>query len=182
MSHDHNLNSQKSNIKKTNWIFVGIFLFIVLIAGAFVLSNSPTASNQPQAGQKAAASKLTAAETFFDFGTISMAKGKVTKAFTVKNTTGEPITVSKVYTSCMCTQAVITSGNDRKGPFGMPGHGGSIPTISLTIAPNSEAVVEVIFDPAAHGPSGVGPIQRNVFVESTDSGKLTLEFKANVTP
>ena len=51
MSHDHNLNSQKSNIKN-QLDFVGIFLFIVLIAGAFVLSNSPTASNQPQAETK----------------------------------------------------------------------------------------------------------------------------------
>lgn len=179
MSHNHDYNSQKPNIKKTNWIFIGIFLFVVLIAGAFVMS-SPTASNQ-QTGKASTSSKLAATETFFDFGTISMAKGKVTKAFTVKNTTSEPITVSKIYTSCMCTQASLVQGTNRRGPFGMPGHG-SVPTISEAVAPGAEAVVEVVFDPAAHGPSGVGPIQRNIFVESTDSGKLTLEFKANVTP
>ena len=181
MSHHQTYNSQKSNIKKINWIFVGIFLFLVLIVGAFVLSSSPTSSNQQQAGQKSNTSKLAAAETFFDFGTISMAKGKVTKAFSVKNTTGEPITVSKIYTSCMCTEALLVQGSNRRGPFGMPGHG-SVPTISETIAPGAEAVVEAIFDPAAHGPSGVGPIARTVFVETTDSGKLNLDFKANVIP
>lgn len=145
------------------------------------MSSSPTASNQQQGGQKATATKLTAAETSFDFGTISMAKGKVTKAFSVKNTTSEPITVSKIYTSCMCTKASLLQGSNRKGPFGMPGHG-SVPIISETIAPGAEAVVEAVFDPAAHGPAGVGPIARTVFVETTDGGKLSLDFKANVIP
>ena len=145
------------------------------------MSSSSADPNKQQAIKASTPSKLTAPETFFDFGTISMAKGKVTKPFMIKNTTSEPITVSKLYTSCMCTKASLTQGNLKVGPFGMPSHGGIVP-ISVEIAPGAEAVVEAVFDPAAHGPSGVGLIARQVFVETVDGGKLTLDFKANVTP
>lgn len=178
MSHHHTIDNTNN---KSGWIIAGVGVFVVLLGAALFFSSSSPANTQP-ASEAVKSSVLKATEQSFDFGAISMAKGKVNKAFTVKNPTASPITVSKVYTSCMCTQAVIISSGDRKGPFGMPGHGGSIPTISLTIAPNSEAVVEAIFDPAAHGPAGVGPISREVYVETNDGGKLTLGFKANVTP
>lgn len=181
MSHCHTTNTN-TNSKKTGLVVAGVGVFIVLLGAALFFSSSPQANNQPAAAPAIKGSVLQASEQFFDFGQISMAKGKVTKAFTIKNPTNEPIVASKVYTSCMCTQAVIASGGDRKGPFGMPGHGGSIPAISLIIAPNSEAVVEAIFDPAAHGPAGIGPVAREVYVETLEGGKLTLSFKANVIP
>ena len=42
--------------------------------------------------------------------------------------------------------------------------------------------IRVVYDPNAHGPAGVGQIDR--FIELTDSNgaKLQLEIKANVTP
>ena len=181
MSHHLTYNSQEASIKKTNWIFVGIFLFVVLIAGAFAMSSSSADPNKQQAGQAPTASQLAAAETFFDFGTISMAKGEVAKSFVVKNPTANTIIAKKLYTSCMCTKASLTQGNLKVGPFGMPSHGGIVP-ISVEITPGAEAQVEAVFDPAAHGPSGVGPISREVYLETSDGGKLTLGFKANVIP
>ncbi len=81
----------------------------------------------------------------------------------------------------MCTKASLTQGDIRVGPFGMPSHGGIVP-ITVEIASGAEAIVEAVFDPAAHGPAGVGPISRDVYLETSDGGKLTLSFKANVTP
>lgn len=174
-------DSQNASIKKTNWIFAGIFLFVVLIAGAFAMSSNPTEPNQQQAVNAPTASKLSAAETFFDFGTISMAKGEVSKSFAVKNPTADTVIAKKLYTSCMCTKASLIQGDVRVGPFGMPSHGGIAP-ISVEISPGAEVAVEAVFDPAAHGPAGVGPISREVFLETNDGGKLTLSFKANVIP
>src|SRR3989344_5925623 len=75
-------------------------------------------------------SVLTAEETSFDFGAISMAKGNVTHLFAIKNPGADPATISKIYTSCMCTTAsLMINGKTSAGPFGMPGHA-AIPRIN----------------------------------------------------
>ncbi|MDP1719096.1 MAG: DUF1573 domain-containing protein, partial [bacterium] len=127
------------------------------------------------------AGALNAEETSFDFGSISMAAGKVTHMFKIKNATAEPVIVGKIYTSCMCTAASLINDGRRLGPFGMPAHG-AIPSIDEQIKPGGEAVVEVVFDPAAHGPAGVGTIQRVVTLENNAGAPLELKFAAVVTP
>lgn len=56
------------------------------------------------------------------------------------------------------------------------------PSINQTINPGEEASVEVVFDPAAHGPAGVGQIQRTVTIENNTGKPLELGFSAVVTP
>lgn len=126
-------------------------------------------------------STLKAQELSFDFGTISMAKGNVTHAYTVTNTGTEPVIVKKVYTSCMCTTASLTSDGRNYGPFGMPGHA-TVPSIDVSIAPGATAQVEAVFDPAAHGPAGVGPISRVVILENSAGKPVEIAFTANVIP
>jgi hypothetical protein len=104
----------------------------------------------------------------FDFGTISMADGIVRHLFTIKNNGDQPLTIVRIYTSCMCTKATLIVDGERFGPFGMPGHG-PLPLINRRLDAGKEAKVEVIFDPAAHGPAGVGRIERAIYIE-TDSG------------
>ena len=110
-----------------------------------------------------------------------MANGVVKKSFEIRNPSNSGATIRKVYTSCMCTSARLITKERQLGPFGMPGHG-VIPTINQSLAAGEAATLEVTFDPAAHGPAGVGPIVRNIFVESADGGKLTLEIRASVKP
>lgn len=124
---------------------------------------------------------LVADEKNYDFGSISMAAGKVSHLFKVKNTRERPVVIEKVYTSCMCTTAVLMMENRRFGPFGMPGHG-SIPRINQVINPGQEVLVEAIFNPAAHGPAGVGPIRRMLVLEEDTGQKVEMSFTANVTP
>lgn len=117
----------------------------------------------------------------YDFGTISMKNGKVSTVFTVKNLTGNPIQLTKLYTSCMCTISMLKMGGIVEGPFGMPGHG-ALKTFRHMLEINAEAQLEVTFDPNAHGPAGVGTIEREVTLEG-DSGKLaTVRIKATVVP
>jgi len=63
----------------------------------------------------------------------------------------------------------------------MPGHAGPSKT-NITVKPGESVVVETIFDPAAHGPSGVGLAERSVYLESNSqkSPKLELKFSAVV--
>ena len=168
----------KSNQKPDNstlWITIITIGLTVLIVGGVALSGKkgPSAANLKT-------SQLQTDESNYDFGSISMAKGKVSKTFTFQNTTSQAVTAKKLYTSCMCTQATLAVDDKNFGPFGMPAHG-FIPGIDASIEPGAEAKIEAVFDPAAHGPAGVGPIAREVILETSD-GKLTFKFKAQVLP
>lgn len=159
---------------------VTITLFVALIIIA-----SPNNSSAPQllgASQTSnQTNPLTAKESFFDFGTVSMGKGKVNHTFKITNPTQGGIKIGKIYTSCMCTTATLVSNGKRFGPFGMPGHAGLAP-VNETLPAGAEAEIEVVFDPAAHGPSGVGPIGREIIIEPEGTAPLKLGFRANVTP
>jgi hypothetical protein len=63
----------------------------------------------------------------------------------------------------------------------MQGHG-FVPGFTLTLGPQQEGDIEVVYDPNAHGPSGVGTIERSIIVEGKGNTLATLNIKATVTP
>jgi len=129
-------------------------------------------------------SELVSEEKSFDFGLVSMAKGKVEHSFKLKNSGDSQIKITKIYTSCMCTEATLINETSRKGPFGMPGRGGPSSQIDEVVNPGKEINIDVLVDPAAHGPQGTGPAKKIVYIE-TDSAinpVLKLELDINVTP
>lgn len=126
---------------------------------------------------------LAASETFYDFGTISMKNGNVTKDFTITNTAAEAVTMKNITTSCMCTSALIVAADGTtKGPFGMAGHGGTVPPANETVPAGESRTIRVVFDPNAHGPAGVGRIERVVTITDSSGGTTQLDIKAVVTP
>jgi len=160
---------------------------IIIIAGSIVLlgglawlgsRNSAADTAQPTVSGP---TTLVASTSTYDFGSISMADGKVTYEYAFRNDGTEPVTLGKIYTSCMCTEAALRIGTERFGPWGMSGHG-FISGVNETLAPGQEAALLVTFDPAAHGPAGVGPIQRTVTVENSAGDPMIVGFTANVTP
>lgn len=160
------------------WVLVGgIFVgFLWMLSKS--QASSPTSKNLTES-----ASQLTAAEMFYYFGTISMANGNVSKTFKVSNSTTKDILVKEISTSCMCTTAYIGSGDSKKGPYGMPGHGSSALTkANEKIGAGESRDVEVVFDPNAHGPAGVGTIDRLIYLTDASGSTLQLEIKAEVTP
>lgn len=164
-----------SNAKNILW---GAGVSIVVLAGLAWITTQ-TGSAPKTAGAKTA---LAVSETRYDFGTVSMANGKVTHEFKLKNTGSAAVTVARVYTSCMCTQASFVTKNGSLGPFGMMGMG-YVPTLSEVLAPGEEATIQAVFDPAAHGPAGVGPIERQITVETKDGADpVVLDFRAVVAP
>src|SRR3989338_8524771 len=107
------------------------FLIIILgIIGLFWWGRSvqKSTSANPSSNLSASALALSALETSYDFGKISMAQGLVEKTFEISNPTNQDITVERITTSCMCTLSYISTSEDKeKGPFGMVGHGGTVP-------------------------------------------------------
>ncbi len=141
-----------------------------------------------QKGQGADSSFLSASafslqERAYDFGTISMKNGVVSRDFLLENKGTDPIFINKTYTSCMCTTAVLLDKDGRRlGTFGMPGHGAS--TARVTVAAGETLTLRAVFDPAAHGPSGVGLAERGVYLEtnSKETPKVEVLLRAQVTP
>src|SRR3989344_5755546 len=109
------------NLLITLVIIVGLFAGLILIV-------KPTPNTENGNSTAKADIGLTASEKNYDFGTISMAEGTVTHKFTVKNTSESTVQLTKMYTSCMCTTATLIKGENKFGPMGMPGHGGSVPS------------------------------------------------------
>ena len=126
---------------------------------------------------------LVASETFYDFGTISMKNGKVSKIFKITNPTSQDIKIPSLVTSCMCTTAYIL-GEDgtRSRPYGMPGHGGAVPKANSIVRASGSLNIEAVYDPNAHGPAGVGLIERSVLLEDENNNVIEFKFRVNVTP
>lgn len=170
----------RSSMKKKNLIIYS-FGLLILVSVIFMVTADKDKPGDEESSPSSA-SLLEAIENNFDFSKVVMGDGKVSHKFELQNKGTEPVKIKKVYTSCMCTQAVIIdSQGNKRGVFGMPGHG--LPSrAKVEVGPGETVYVEAIFDPAAHGPSGVGLVQRSIYLE-TDSAKapkVELKFTALV--
>ncbi|MBI2099844.1 MAG: DUF1573 domain-containing protein [Candidatus Vogelbacteria bacterium] len=169
-----------------NSAFIGARAFIgiavaILVLGGLIWVARPTAQSTPSTSARSNGTLAVEGSNNYDFGTVSMAAGKVKYNFIITNISSEAVTIEKMYTSCMCTTASLALAGQQFGPFGMPGHM-AIPEINQTIKPGETASVEVVFDPAAHGPAGVGRTERTVTIENNVGQPVELQFVAVVTP
>lgn len=177
----------KSGFSRSMKVIIGAGAAVLFLGGLVIAAMPGPGDGKSGAvesranGSSASAGTLTALSTKFDFRSISMAAGKVTHSYWIRNTGTDPVLIRKMYTSCMCTTAALVKGGKKSDAFGMPGHG-PIPTINVPINAGEEAMIEVVFDPAAHGPAGIGPIERVVTIENSAGRPLELAFAANVTP
>jgi|GEM_PF-1588780 len=163
----------------TNIFLACIAIVVLAFLGWYGLSRPRTTAQTPNQLQ---AHALSANPSVFDFGAIAMRDGNVSYTFRVKNEKSEPLLATKLYTSCMCTTAeLVRKTGERFGPFGMPGHGGSS-ILNREIGPNEAFDLVVTFDPAAHGPAGIGPTTREIYAEDRTGIVLLLQIKANVKP
>ena len=163
----------------TKTILAGVVVLLA-VGGLFFWGRANQADSSGVSLGKESA--LRATETLHDFSTISMKNGNVEKTFEIMNPTDGDITLASLTTSCMCTTAFIVKDGTRRGPFGMPGHGGPVPRANEVVPAGGKLGVAVVYDPNAHGPAGVGPIDRFIYLLDDAGGELELEIKANVTP
>ena len=158
-------------------------IIIIIAVGAIALIALLSLTPEKNTSMTSNAS-LIAQNSFYDFGSIVMKDGLVETTYQLTNTGDEPVIIGKVYTSCMCTTAsIIESDGSEKGVFGMPGHREIRVNAESSVAPRDSITVKAIYDPAAHGPSGIGLAQRSIYLEtnSKTTPKIELRLKAMVT-
>ncbi|MDO8430107.1 MAG: DUF1573 domain-containing protein [bacterium] len=170
----------KNTILVTSIVFFAAVLFLWGRTGSSRPADS-VALVTNSAPAKATEAKVTDLIPVYDFGPVSMLKGNVEHEFVINNTTDTDLAITQAETSCMCTRAILKLPDGKeKGPFGMPGHGFT-PSINAVVRPDEKLSVRVIFDPAAHGPAGIGRIEREVTL-TTNKGPIVMQFRAQVTP
>jgi len=194
---DYDLNKQKKQsaqaaqfrgkkIKKV----LPIVLSVLLLGGlvTFIVVKSAKNSNGSSSGSSNGSSQETQTGTpkieinpqKFDAGNLPINGGVFKKDFEVKNAGTGDLKINSISTSCHCTSAVLKIGDKTSPKFGMDGSGfwsGNIPA-------GQTAQLEVIFDPAFHGPAGIGAATRVVYLGTNDpqNKKAQVELDANVTP
>jgi len=173
--------------RRISMIAGGVILAAAIVAAILAAKPAthrpaPVAPPAPAQTLAAPAAKsLHASEPFFDFGSISMAAGKVSHRFWFRNDGAEPVLLERIHTSCMCTTATLVKAMRILGTYGMAGHG-PLPEVNQTLAPGESAYVDAVFDPAAHGPAGLGRTQRFITIERAGGAPLKLAFSADVRP
>lgn len=150
-------------------IILMIFVTILILAGGVFFLNS---TNSPQISTSSLAKAYVADPTSFDWGTIPMNKGDVKKTFTIKNNGKSTLKLYNVKTSCHCTKAYVIIDTKESPIFGMDSLSSWVGEVSV----GKEAKLTVVFDPAFHGPAGVGPLNRFVSVETNDKASPKLTF------
>jgi len=165
---------------KTNKSLIIALVLVVGFLGVVIITKpAPDVGNNLTADLSSA---VISGERFFDFGSVSMAAGNVSHEFKIKNNGSSAVEIEKMYTSCMCTTAYFVRGGEQAGPFGMAGHG-FVPPLRKTIESGEEVTISVVFDPAAHGPAGIGLVQREVYLKDKAGNSVAvLGFRATVTP
>lgn len=116
----------------------------------------------------------------YDAGTISMAAGSIKRTYEIQNKGEGDLKISNIRTSCHCTTARLKFRDNESPEFGMDGNFSSW---SQKIPGGEKGYLEVTFDPAFHGPSGVGEAVRAVYFSTNDpkNQKSEVRLSADVT-
>lgn len=159
--------------QKTVPAILGIITFVILGLGIWLLSR-PIGVEVEKSDQ----AKAEVGETSYDWGEIKINGGNAEKVFLIKNTGAGVLKLSGVSTSCMCTTAQVIIDGKGSPLFGMHQKSSWVGEIPA----GKEAELKIVFDPAFHGPSGVGAMTRQIVVETNDKNNHKLEFtlKGNV--
>lgn len=157
-------------------VIVGIIIatVVILVGAVLILGNSSTSS--PKAAlEKLPGAKVEVTEVNFDFKDIPYSGGNVTHEFKIKNTGDKELKIANMATSCMCTEVYLKTESGESPRFGMQGHSPASDWTGV-LAPGQEGQVVAVFDPTAHGPSGVGPMSRILSLETNDPDHPYMEF------
>lgn len=115
---------------------------------------------------------LNIGEQNYDWGTIDYDQGIVSQTFPLENNSQSVLEIYDVLTSCMCTTAQLITPSRTSPKFGMHEKSGTV----FSVQPGETAQLKVEFDPAFHGPSGLGSITRTVTMRTNDSAHPQLTF------
>ena len=114
-------------------------------------------------------------EEKFDWGEIDYGGGLTIHSFKIKNSGEKDLEIANLATSCMCTQVYFKGPTGTSSKMGMKGM--SRPSSYKGILkPGETGEIVAEFDPAYHGPTGVGKMERVVSFETNDPDKPYVEL------
>lgn len=159
---------------KDNRLIIFIIIAAVLIVGSIIAVLIVYSQEKNKLD-----SKIEIIPLEYDFGTISMADGLVKYVYKIKNIGEKDLKINGIKTSCMCTTAVLRVKNNISPEFGM--HDNQA-LWSQKIGSGETGYLEVVFDPAFHGPEAVGRIIRAIYISTNDpqNKKVEVRLIANV--
>lgn len=169
-------------MKEKFWLATAMILGSLLLVSLLVIfagekTGSTVTGNQTQAKAKPVVlSQIKVEPQPSDWGDLKINGGLVEKQFKIKNE-GEAVKTTRVETSCMCTEASLNGSQF----FGMPGHAGN-PGFVMDLGKGEETTLIVRFDPAAHGPEGLGKVDRvvRIWFNQPENSYQDIAFSANV--
>jgi len=172
MNHDCCSPTNKKEARRggIDSFIVGIIIVTVFILGGAVYFGTKTgAAIQVDTDRE---TKVFIDSNKYDWGMVDYDGGIVSKSFSIKNAGSSVLKLYDVTTSCMCTTAQLKSFESTSKKYGM--HEKSTDVFEIKPGETAELIVE--FDPAFHGPSGVGPISRTVTMNTNDAKNPILSF------
>lgn len=166
---------------KKYYKFLLILPLVIVLSGCLSQSN-PEEKRAVELKNTESSGEIEVLNNDIDLGDIVITGGKVDANFTFRNTGEEPVVIKTGATSCMCTTAVIRKSDGTESVrMKMPGHGPA-PVFAMLINPGEEVELIATFDPMAHGPDAVGPITRDVLLQTTskETPQVEFNFQGNV--
>jgi len=168
-------NNKKSQKGGADMFIIWIIAATVLILGVAIYFGTRTNPTN-QVTSSSQVSILMDADSH-DWGTIDYSGGIVSKTFSIKNTSDTTLQLYEVKTSCMCTTAQLKTPETTSRKFKM--HDKTTDVIEVKPGETADLLVE--FDPAFHGPSGVGPITRTITMSTNSTKDSVLKFNLTGT-
>lgn len=156
------------NQKKIVIAFI-VLTVAILVGGIYILSVTSTTPQKVITSQNV---KVNVDQKTYDWGNIPYSGGNVSYAFTIKNRGTGVLKLTNIKTSCDCTTAQVSIDGKVSPNFGMHTTSSWVGEVD----PGKEAQLTVIFDPDFHGPTGVGPMERLISVQTNDINNPNLEF------
>lgn len=156
-------------------IIIGFIIVTVLLLGGGIFFLAKTTITSPITASQNVKAEVT--EKNYDWGNIPYGRGNVSKTFTIKNSGTDILKLINVKTSCTCTKAQVVINGSSSPYFSMHNTSSWVGEVPV----GGEAKLTVIFDPAFHGPTGVGPMTRLISVETNDAQNKTIEFNLSGT-
>lgn len=170
-------------MSKEGKIILAVLVGTILLIGglAFVMTKSAGGGGSGDKFiQNVEAESLVASPSgILNLGQVAYGGGIVSKSFEIKNTSASSVKLRKITTSCMCTQAKVVIGGKETKFYGMEMNGDLNPLVDYDLPAGATAQVIFDFDPAAHGPQGIGAVDRVITV-FFDVGYKNLEFDGEV--
>lgn len=156
-----------------------IFAMEEFLATSNAVRPPPAASKAVTGSADTRHAKVEISEEARDLGTMQVSEER-TAEFFLRNTGGEPLQISQVQTSCMCTFAQVMIDDEQSPLFNMEMHNPpDVQTWKGIVEPGATAAVRVVYKPSLMPVEGA--VARYVKFGTNDPSRPVVELSVHAT-